>query len=204
MPTPRPSRQREELHWQARGACAELDPDLCFPEDPDDPATAALAACGRCAVTAQCLAWAAGNVAGDTASDGREDAVQVDNSDGGTPVGRSTSRSTRVDVTSVEPVTELTAAAAAAEIAAATARASRALDDLADQASLDATAPAADAGAADGEDWEYLRARGEDTTDAADEFAIHDTTTDRDAAYDAAWDDTANSTAPDTLAAGDA
>jgi len=47
----------DAFDWRLRGACADLDADLFFPE-PDDPAEAALAACAGCAVRAECLAWA--------------------------------------------------------------------------------------------------------------------------------------------------
>lgn len=40
--------------WRRLGACADLDPELFFPEN-DEPADEALAACGGCSVRVQCL-----------------------------------------------------------------------------------------------------------------------------------------------------
>lgn len=60
MPAPRPSPDGGGLHWRARGACVDLDPELFFP-DSSDPATQALAACAGCPVRTACLSWALTN-----------------------------------------------------------------------------------------------------------------------------------------------
>ncbi|WP_158220836.1 MobF family relaxase [Kineosporia sp. R_H_3] len=91
------------------------------------------------------------------------------------------------------PVTGLSADATAAEIAAVAARARAAFEVTADHASQER----AQAASSDDE-WQYLRTRG--TDDSADLGAVYDSTPDRDAAFERAWDD-----APavgDTLAAG--
>lgn len=51
------SAQTEPADWRRQGVCADLDPELFFPE-PDQPATEALAACARCTVRRECLTTA--------------------------------------------------------------------------------------------------------------------------------------------------
>jgi WhiB family transcriptional regulator, redox-sensing transcriptional regulator len=46
--------------WQARGRCAEIDPELFFPEK-GCSATQAKRICAQCEVRAECLAWALAN-----------------------------------------------------------------------------------------------------------------------------------------------
>lgn len=46
--------------WQDRAACYGVDPDLFFPTS-EDEAGPALAYCARCAIRAECLAWALKN-----------------------------------------------------------------------------------------------------------------------------------------------
>ena len=43
--------------WRERALCAEVDPELWFPES-GEPNLAAKLICGRCEVRAQCLAFA--------------------------------------------------------------------------------------------------------------------------------------------------
>ena len=52
-----PTTSDDEIPWQAFGLCAQVDPELFFPE-PGDSATAAKEICGRCDVQAECLDWA--------------------------------------------------------------------------------------------------------------------------------------------------
>jgi WhiB family redox-sensing transcriptional regulator len=44
--------------WQDRARCAEVDPDLWFPEKGGPGATLARRICARCEVRAECLAFA--------------------------------------------------------------------------------------------------------------------------------------------------
>lgn len=46
-----------DLRWQGAARCAEVDPELFFPE-PCQSARAAVAVCGRCEVRGPCLAYA--------------------------------------------------------------------------------------------------------------------------------------------------
>ena len=54
------STHRARVDWRARGACADLAPDLFFPE-PGEPADEALAACAGCRVRRECLTEALTN-----------------------------------------------------------------------------------------------------------------------------------------------
>jgi WhiB family redox-sensing transcriptional regulator len=44
-------------NWRMRALCAEVDPELFFPE-PGGPVQAAVAVCRRCPVQERCLEWA--------------------------------------------------------------------------------------------------------------------------------------------------
>jgi hypothetical protein len=53
----------ESTTWMADAACAQVDPELFFPETDDQSAyaaqaSAAKAVCARCPVRSACLAWA--------------------------------------------------------------------------------------------------------------------------------------------------
>jgi WhiB family redox-sensing transcriptional regulator len=46
--------------WARRALCADVDPEIFFPAN-GDPATEARQVCGRCPVTAECLAYSLSN-----------------------------------------------------------------------------------------------------------------------------------------------